>query len=216
MERIRKVYWEFFAFKFLIAGILAFGLWHLTDPFLTCWLGDEFLLSRLFLLLIIINEFILQIRYTTDAYIMGYGLFQDIWAPVTEAILSVVVAVLGGYFWGLEGVMLGTIVSMIIIICIWKPYFLFREGIKQSVWVYWLNFSKYSFSLLLSFIVANKIIEYVNINPSDSFAMWGLYAVIIISIFSLILFAFLYMLNEGMRDFSNRIFSMVKSKFGSR
>ena len=147
-ERIHKVYWEFFALKFFIAGLLAFGFWHLTEPFLVCWLGEQYLLTKLLLLLLIINEFIWQIRYTTDAFIMGYGLFQDVWAPVVESIISVVVAVLGGYFWGLEGVLLGTIVSMSLIVCIWKPYFLFKEGLKISVWGYWTNFVRYSISLL--------------------------------------------------------------------
>lgn len=215
-ERIHKVYWEFFALKFFIAGLLAFGFWHLTEPFLVCWLGEQYLLTKLLLLLLIINEFIWQIRYTTDAFIMGYGLFQDVWAPVVESIISVVVAVLGGYFWGLEGVLLGTIVSMTLIVCIWKPYFLFKEGLKISVWGYWTNFVRYSISLLCAVVMGNYCVEVITFDPSQSFINWGLYAVCIMSIFALIYFVFLFLLNDGMRDFANRIGNMAKSKFGSK
>lgn len=211
-ERIKKVYWEFFALKFFVAGLLAFCLWHLTEPFLTCWLGGEYLLTKLLLLLIIINEFILQIRYTTDSFIMGYGLFQDVWAPAVETVLSVSIAIIGGTLWGLEGVMLGTIVSMIIIVCIWKPYFLFREGLKESIWGYWFNFAKYSISLALSLFIGNYCIQYLTLDPSESFLMWGIFAVIITLSFSIVYFGFLYLLNEGMRDFASRIGLMVSSK----
>ena len=212
-ERIRKVYWEFFALKFFVAGVLAFGLWHLTEPFLSCWLGEKYLLSKLLLALIIVSEFISQIRYTTDAYIYGYGLFQDVWAPVTEAIISVVVAVIGGYFWGLEGVLLGAIVSMILIVCIWKPYFLFKEGLKESIWGYWINFFKYSASLLLAFYVGNFFTGLLTLEPSESFYIWGIFAAIITVVFSVVYFIFLYLLNEGMRDFAARIGTMIGSKF---
>ena len=215
-ESIRRVYWEFFALKFFIAGIMAFGLWHLTEPFLTCWLGEEYLLSKLLLILIIINEFIMQLRYTTDVFIMGYGLFQDVWAPVTEAIISVIVAIFGGYFWGLEGVLLGTIVSMLIIVCLWKPYFLFKEGLKESVWFYWVNFAKYSICLLAAFIISNICAEFVTIDASESFLIWGVYAVVVTSIFSIVFFILLNMFNQGMRDFTNRIKTMVQAKFGSK
>ena len=147
---------------------------------------------------------------------MGYGLFQDVWAPVVESIISVVVAILGGYFWGLEGVLLGTIVSMALIVCIWKPYFLFKEGLKTSVWGYWVNFAKYTVSLFFAIVAGNYCAEWINFDPSQSFIYWGLYAVCIMLIFSIIYFVFLYMLNEGMRDFASRIITMAKSKFGSK
>lgn len=215
-ERIKKVYWEFFALKFLVAGILVFGLWHLTEPFLICWLGKEYLLTKLLLLLVIVSEFITQIRYTTDAYIYGYGLFQDIWAPITEAIISLTVAIIGGYFWGLEGVLLGAIVSMVIIVCIWKPYFLFNEGLKESIWGYWFNFAKYSLSLFFAVAISNYLVTFLTIDPSTSFLMWGIYAVIITLLFTTIYFIFLYLFNEGMRDFSARILIMLKSKIGKQ
>lgn len=215
-ERIHKVYWEFFALKFFVAGVLSFGLWYLTEPFLSCWLGENFLLSKLLLLLIIVNEFIMQIRYTTDAYINGYGMFQDVWAPVTETIISIIVAVIGGYIWGLEGVLLGTIVSMSLIVGIWKPYFLFREGFKTSVGVYWKNFIIYTLCFLSAFLIASFLVNLVRLDPSESFFKWTIYAVIIVSIFSVVYFSILYCFTSGSRDIFLRFKTMFKNKFLSK
>lgn len=215
-DRIKSVYWEFFALKFFIAGVMAFGFWHMTEPFLTCWLGEEYLLSKLLLIFIIIIEFIVQMKFATDMFIMGFGLFQDVWAPITQAIISVIVAIVGGYFMGLEGVLLGTIVSLVIIAGLWKPYFLFKEGLKESVWVYWKNFVKYLVCFVVSFVIGNFCADFVSLDPSESFLMWGLYALIVTLTFSMIYFIFLNLLNQGMRDLSNRVKMMLKSKFGSK
>lgn len=214
-DKIRKVYWELFSFKFFVAGLMAFGFWHLTDPFIACWLGDKYIMSRLLLFLIIVNEFIWQIRYTTDAFIIGYGLFQDVWAPITEAIISVVVAIVGGYFWGLEGVLLGTIVSMLIIACIWKPYFLFSQGIKDSIWLYWLNFFRYFVAFAISFAISNYLISFIHIELS-SYLNWFIYALAIMLIYLIISFVFMNLLNKGMRDLSGRVKTMISEKIGKR
>lgn len=94
--------------------------------------------------------------------------------------------------------------------------FLFKEGLKISVWGYWTNFVRYSLSLLCAVVVGNYCVEVITFDPSQSFINWGLYAVCIMSIFALIYFVFLFLLNDGMRDFANRIGNMAKSKFGSK
>lgn len=215
-SNINKVYWELFALKFFIAGVLAFGLWYLTEPFLTCWLGEEYLLTKQLLLLIIVNEFIIQTRYSTDAFISAYGLFQDVWAPVTEAVISVVVAVIGGYFWGLEGVLLGTIVSMSIIVGIWKPYFLFSRGFNSSVITYWTNYLKYILCFAAAFIMSTYIIEYIAINPAESFLNWVIYAVIIVLIFAILYAVVLYTLTKGTRDLFQRFLPKLTNKLSKR
>lgn len=158
----------------------------------------------------------MQIRYTTDAYINGYGMFQDVWAPVTETIISIIVAVIGGYIWGLEGVLLGTIVSMSLIVGIWKPYFLFREGFKTSVGVYWKNFIIYTLCFLSAFLIASFLVNLVRLDPSESFFKWTIYAVIIVSIFSVVYFSILYCFTSGSRDIFLRFKTMFKNKFLSK
>ena len=53
----------------------------------------------------------------------------------------VTVAVAGGYFYGLPGVLCGPLASIIAIIYIWKPYYLFSRGFNLSVFKYWRIFA---------------------------------------------------------------------------
>ena len=70
-------------------------------------------------------------------FLYGYGLFRDVWAPVAEIVLNLGTAIICGKLYGLPGVLMGGIVSQILIVGIWKPYFLYHCGFKESVFYYW-------------------------------------------------------------------------------
>ena len=54
------------------------------------------------------------------SFIYGYGLFQDTWAPIATLGITILVALVGGYYWGLPGVLLGDVASSITVISIWN------------------------------------------------------------------------------------------------
>lgn len=70
----------------------------------------------------------MQTRGVTDQFLYGYGLFRDVWAPIAEAVIYLVVALIAGSCLGLKGVLLGGIISMLIIVCGWKPVFCSNRG----------------------------------------------------------------------------------------
>ena len=121
-DKILKTYWELTAIRFWIAGVFLFALYKLLSPFICLWLGPQYVLSHKVLVLILMSYFLGMVRGTNEQFILGYGLFSDIWAPFAEAIILVSVAIVGGKLWGFEGVLLGGIVSSIVIIYIWKYF----------------------------------------------------------------------------------------------
>ena len=203
--KIKKVYWELMAFKYLIAGILVFSLYHLINPFISLWLGNKYLLSQSILILILVNLFISQTRSVNDMFINGYGLFSDVWAPVTEAAISIAISLIGGHFWGIKGVLTGPVISLFLIIGIWKPYFLYSRGFKIRLIGYWLTIFKYLLIIIVSWIMAYFVISFVCLNPYKSFMMWVIYGGILTIVYSLINFLLFYMGDQGMRSFSVRM-----------
>lgn len=95
---------------------MCFGVFMLTPSFITLWIGKEYVLDSMTLLLMTAILFINLSRTTVDAYINAYGLFGDIWAPVTEASINIGMSVLLGYFFGLHGVLLGVLISLLIVV----------------------------------------------------------------------------------------------------
>ena len=104
-------------------------------------------------------RFFISLSKGTDSFLYGYGLFNDTWAPVSESIIYIIVALIGGYYCGLIGVIWGSTISLFIIVGMWKPYFLFVKGFKQNVCLYWVEWIKYVAILVVSITLCTEVIQ---------------------------------------------------------
>lgn len=204
-EKIQCVFWELSALRFMIASFLTYSLYHLVEPFITIWLGEEYILQHSILVIILCNFFVNQFRGTNDQFINGYGLFQDTWAPIATLTITIVAALVGGSLWGLPGVLLGDIASSLTIISIWKPYFLYKEGFKKSVSGYWKNIFCYMTLFLLSWAVADGILHFMPLfDPRSGYISLIGYAFYSSLLFLIIFLLLFYYFAEGTHELVRR------------
>ncbi|MDO4955801.1 MAG: sugar transporter [Bacteroidales bacterium] len=204
-----KVYQELFSFRFFCSVIFAGGVFFLLSDFITLWLGKEFQLSLWVLGLMTLHMFLLMVRKITDQFIDGYGLFQDVWSPIVEVCLLLSVSIIGGINWGLIGLLCGPIASTLLIIYVWKPYFLFRKGFHLPIRKYLWMFSKHFFALAVAIGVVALIAILTSTPIISTHITWGMW-LIKASIFTLslavILFIAQYTLTSSTRTFVARWF----------
>ena len=200
-----KVFWEFTTIQHTIAAILSFSLYSFIEPFIAHWLGPEYIMDRRILILLIIYIYITNSRKSVDSFNYAHGLYADTWSAWTELIINITITILGGLKWGIIGILLGKIASLLAIVVLWKPYYLFTSGFKESVLTYWKGvFRNYGISFF-SFMLATYIIQYVNINPYHSFWDWIMYATIGMLIFLSIDLSATFVLAKGAKDSLLRI-----------
>lgn len=206
-EKILKVYWELMCIRFIFVSIVVFAMYYLLPPFISLWLGSEYILSNTMLVLVLISFTLDIIRGITDDFLYAYGLFGDVWAPFVEAVILIIVAIIGGTIWGLEGTLLGSIVSSVIVIYIWKPYFLFNKGFNLSVWNYWREFFKYIIAIVGAFYIAVILLESfpVHLSIYTIWLDWFIYALVLVVLLSLIVCSLLLIITQGMRNLCNRL-----------
>lgn len=204
-NKIMKVFWELLAIRFWFAGIFIFALYFLLEPFIILWLGKQYILNKSILIILLCNVFIMQTRGVTDQFLYGYGLFRDVWAPIAEAVIYLVVALIAGSCLGLKGVLLGGIISMLIIVCGWKPVFLFKSGFHFPLYIYWFNWGKHLFLMFITFIIGDYVVALITIDPAENYWEWIKYAMCITSIFVLMYTSVLSLFSQGMRSFLQRI-----------
>lgn len=209
-DKIVGIFWELFALRMLIAGIICTSLFFLMEPFITLWLGSKYLLGNSILILVIINIFIGFTRGVTDQFLYGYGLFNDMWAPITESVISLSVAIIGGFLWGLPGIIMGGIISLFLIVGIWKPIFLYHAGFKRNVASYWLGYFKHLLLIIIPALICYLILPCVTTNPTTSFPNLILYTTYVISIYTITAGFLFYKFSIGFRNiyfrFSNRFY----------
>lgn len=210
--RIIRVFWELYDSRMCISVIALLCLYHLTNPFITIWLGKEYCLSNTFLLLYIILNSISMTRTTVDNYLSAYGLYKDIWAPLAEAGLNIGFSILLGYWGGLNGIIIGILISQIAIISIWKPFFLFRDGFS-------IHAKKYFIPTLYRYLVATFLfaLSHYAFSPLHLELIANLkdfiIATLIVGSSCLIVGSILfYLLFPGVKDFVVRIKKIICKK----
>jgi O-antigen/teichoic acid export membrane protein len=153
-EKILSVFGEILTLRFWICGGMVYISYCTASPFISLWLGDNYVLSDALLILILINYAITVIHNVIGQFTYGFGLFNDVWATLTAAVLYIVLAVVLGPLYGLHGVLIAGLISLALLHIGWKPYFLFKYGFKMSVskfWIRWLKVLLYiSISVFLS------------------------------------------------------------------
>lgn len=205
-EKIYTTYKELFAVRFLVAGVLTACVYHLCNPFISVWLGSEYPLSSLILLLISIQFFLAVFRGATDQFLFGYGLFYDVWAPAVEAIIFIASAMIGGSLRGLSGVLCGPLVSTIVIIYMWKPYFLYKKGFRKSIIHYYRLFLLHLCPIIIAFycaeLLSNKFISPKMLDVS--WYNWILGSLLFFFLMTIISILLTYTISSGFRLFLYR------------
>lgn len=204
-ENIRKVFRELFSLRFLITASLVFCVYALTDNFITLWVGAEYLLPQSTLFLVCLMLFIQLFRLNNDTFINAYGLFSDIWAPIIEAGLNLGLSVLLGYFFSLNGIVSGVVISLFLVVFLWKPYFLITRRMKG----FGLTYIRLVCSHIILFVAVAAACLYVyrNLVIIDCSSWFGFITktIVVGGTFMLLLLATLYITNKSMRDVVSRV-----------
>lgn len=203
------VFWELFTSRLWISGMSCFILYISIEPFITWWIGGKYVLSNTTLILLVIGMFIRMTRSVVDSFKNAYQLFADVWSPIAEAAINLGCSILFGYWWGLNGIILGSNLSLILIVLIWKPYYTFRYGLKSSSFNYYIQ---YMLHLVILIGVAIVIIKGIAILELEGNYLQIIIQIVIGSIiFSILTYLVLYATTKGMRQFTARIIQL-KSK----
>ena len=202
---IRSIFWQLSSLKYITAGILVITLSFLINPFISWWLGPDYPLSSFIVILFMINLFIMQTRSIVDMFNHSYGLYGDVWSAWVEGIINISVTIAIAINWGIIGILLGKIVSLLVIVVLWKPFYLYSQGFKESIWNYWRGVGRYYLCFACAFTYMTITTYLFDIAPKPtiiSIVFYGITEVIpaiIIYLFLLIL------IGPGTRELLKRI-----------
>lgn len=193
-------YWKNLNILFLFISIL-FSLctYYLINSFITLWLGKDFVLFKTTIILLLVNLFIQCFRGITDIFKEGSGFFDDIYLPISEAIINFIVSIVLVQHIGLNGVIIGTIVSNILIIGIAKPILVFTRCFDKNMINYIKIYSNYLILIIFSVLSCNFILKFIPLKSINSWFDWIMQGIIIGSITFVIIFI-IFLTNKDFRN----------------
>ena len=148
--------------SFSIVYLLSMGFLIFINPFITIWLGNDFLFDIGVVILIVVNFFLTSYRRPALILISVYGLsYEQNYKTISEIILNIVFSL---YYLvvldlGVAGILLGTICSTVVT-CIWyEPYSAFKYGIKSSAKDYFQTMFKHFsvFTISVIFVILLEV-----------------------------------------------------------
>lgn len=211
-SKIMSVFKELFSLRFVFVSTIIFTLLMVTQPFVTLWVGKEYLLPYSTLIIICATLFMSLIRSTVDLYISAYGLFHDVWAPLAEAAINIGMSLLLGYYYGLNGILLGVLLSLCVIIGLWKPYFLFTRGLKVSVGRYIRLVVTHSASAVAIGAAVVAIMSIINIEPTRNYINLTAYTLLCSTLFAIGMAAVTSLFKMGFDSFVHRFINLIMKK----
>lgn len=178
INKIKRFFWEYLTLKNYFSTLVAFAIYHFAQYLIPLWLGKhpEYLLSQTVVVWIAVNIYVVMSRGPLEAFLNAKGMYSDVWAPIAETIINIVVSVVLGYFFGIAGALGGVILSTLIIIYGWKSYFLFRKGFGWSPLDYWRGYIIYPIIAFVSIWASSYVLDWLALDFStiSTFLLHGI------------------------------------------
>ena len=211
-QNIMKVFWELNTIMHFVAGVMFFSIYHFLEPFISIWLGAEYILGRYILLLLCVIRYFNASRVIVQVFSSAHGLFADVWAAWTELAINVVITIIAGYYWGVLGILMGKVISIGFIALLWKPYYLFTSGLHESYLSYWKGTSRNILVSIISFAATHILLQFISLNASENYWMWIVYCITGMSIYLTINILLIVLFCKGAKDSIQRVKSYYKKR----
>ncbi len=130
-KEVKRIFWQLTTIRLFFAGFICTGFFFLSRSFTILWVGEDYVMPAIPMTILTAVYFI-QMSRTCDIFLNAYGLFQDIWAPIVESLLNIVLSLLLGYFYDLAGILMGVLLSQILMVSGWKGYFLYKHAFRED------------------------------------------------------------------------------------
>lgn len=209
-ERMIKVFWEYTTIQHTIAATLAFSLYAFLEPFVSHWLGSEYIMDNRILILLVAYIYITNSRNSVDSFNYAHGLYADVWSAWAELIINVGVTIICGLKWGIIGILIGKLASLIPIVVIWKPYYLFTSGFKVAIRHYWQNVIRNYTISVFAIGTSLYLLHFIPISPYRTIWDWIAYSAVGMIIFLTIDLSVTMLFAKGAKDSFNRIKNIRK------
>lgn len=206
--KIVSFFYEFLCLRFWIASIICMVFFFQATSFVTLWVGESYVIDNMVFYLLVSYLFITLTR-VFDPFIYAFALYNDIYAPIIEAFINLGLSIVLGYYFGLPGILFGVVISLLLVICIWRPYYVFRFAFESELRVYFKSIFFYGLSVILSITVTYFILKDFYIYKINIFNFLFNSFIVLFVYFSVSALFFCLFFSE-FRRFILRIFYVLK------
>lgn len=145
--------------NFWITSIFSCGLLTVIDSFIKVWIGNDYLLSKIVLIVLVINFYFNSTRSTYNAFKDAAGIYyEDRFVPIIESILNILISLIFVKMFGLVGVFIGTILSGMVLWTYSYPKFVYKKIFSRP----YHDYAKETIGYILLFVILASFTYFVS------------------------------------------------------
>ena len=126
--------------SFFIYSTLTILLINISNPIISTFFGKDRALGMDQVILIFISFYLSNQREILLTFKSSLGLYwEDRKRPLAEGLTNLIVSIILGYWWGFNGIIIGTIFTQVFINLMIEPRVIFHSGLSSSAFWYYVT-----------------------------------------------------------------------------
>ena len=194
-EKTKSIYKSTLLLNSWIYSFSAISMYFMSMPFVKIWLGNEYVLPQIVVLVLAINFYINGMRKTYATFKEAAGVFyEDRYVPIIESVVNIVVSIVLANIIGLAGVFIGTIASNMVLFLFSFPKFVYKKILHGKIRDYIKENIEYAIMFAVSFIITYICTQFVKID--NNYLLILIYGVICLLVPNFLFFIFKHKTEE--------------------
>ncbi|EJQ97577.1 MULTISPECIES: lipopolysaccharide biosynthesis protein [Bacillus cereus group] len=208
IDKVYSVYKVYMLLNFWLYSFFTIALYIMIEPFITLWLGSEFLMSKGVLLILMIIFYERGMRNSITTVKTTSGIFhEDRYAPLCQAAMNLIISIVLVQYIGIAGVFIGTFVSALAVPFWITPYLVYKNVFHKPVRGYFLKYIYYIAVGIGSYLLTSFICNFIS---SDNFLTLLLRGIICLVIPNLI-YVFVFCKTDEFKYLSGIINNLTRT-----
>lgn len=188
-KRSKEVYDNLNFANFWLYALFGVCIIVLINPFINIWIGKKYVMGFSIVFLLVLNFYVLGMQSVTNSFRNAYGLFWIAkYRPIIMVIINIVISVVLVQFIGIEGVLIGTLISRLLTTAWLDPYIVHKYGFEISPKSYYFDYLKYLVIFIAISIILNYFVSMVAINNIFILILIAILVVISVNVILVLLF----------------------------
>ncbi|MBH5317293.1 oligosaccharide flippase family protein [Paenibacillus sp. GSMTC-2017] len=188
-DKVFSIYKVMLLMSFWLYSMLAIGMYLLIQPLIKIWLGTEFLMSNIILIVLIVMFYERGMRNTITTVKTTAGIFhEDRYAPLIQAFINLVLSYILVKELGLVGVFIGGFISAIVVPFWTTPYLVYKKVFLKSLSHFYITYFLYSVIGFAAFSASFAIISLLPTSSLVALIVKGIVVVIVINVIYVLVF----------------------------
>ncbi|EGR0419663.1 hypothetical protein FG053_12410 [Vibrio cholerae] len=189
IDKVKELWKKIYSLNCYLATIIVSILYVMLIDIVELWMGSEYLIPSLLLWLLLVNLYIEISRKTLDLIITVSGYYKYMHLPILEGGGNLIASLILVQYFGVVGVVLGTVISNVVITVFWKPILVLSHVIGVGYLDYLKELLKHVFFLFGSISLISQYNSTGNV----------FFDLAIVTGLAIVVVSFIYLLEKNFR-----------------